>query len=318
MGTIPPPTAFNARIRTRQLLLLDALGRLGVLRRAAAELNMTQPTATQLLQQLEESLGVTLFNRQSRGMEPTVFGEVMIRHARSIVGDLAYAREELCGLSEGVLGKVSLGAVSGAVPHLIGPAIARLKSEAPRLKVSILVESSDVLLRSLLQSELDVVLGRIVAGFNIVDFHLELLREEPMCIVANADHPLARRKSLAMADLMGETWILQPPGGAVRRSMEFVWQDLGITTLPDILETSSILLTTALLQHTGMVSVVPVDVAEHYASVGIAVLPVSTRVKMERLAIMTRRNAALSPAVEAFLTALRSVHARRHRPQAAD
>lgn len=318
MGTIPTPTAFNARIRTRHLLLLDALGRSGVLRRAAAELNMTQPTATQLLQQLEESLGVTLFNRQSRGMEPTVFGEVMIRHARSIVGDLASAREELSGLSEGALGKVSLGAVSGSVPSLVGPAIARLKTEAPRLKVAVLIESSDVLLRSLLQGELEVVLGRIVAGFNIEDFRLELLREEPMCIVANAEHPLARREGLDMADLMGETWILQPAGGAVRRSMEFVWQDLGLTILPDILETSSILLTTALLRHTSMISVVPVDVAEHYASVGIAVLPVNTRVKMERLAIMTRRNAALSPAVEAFLAVLRNVHAQRHGPQAAD
>ena len=318
MGTIPTPTAFNARIRTRHLLLLDALGRSGVLRRAAAELNMTQPTATQLLQQLEESLGLSLFNRQSRGMEPTVFGEVMIRHARSIIGDLAYAREELSGLSEGALGKVSLGAVSGSVPNLVGPAIARLKREAPRLKVTVLIESSDVLLRALLQGELDVVLGRIVAGFDIEDFRLELLREEPMCIVANANHPLARRESLDMANLMGETWILQPAGGAVRRSMEFVWQDLGFTTLPDILETSSILLTTALLQHTSMISVVPVDVAEHYASVGIAVLPVNTRVKMERLAIMTRRNAALSPAVEAFLAVLRNVHAQRHGPQAAD
>src|SRR5690606_19801029 len=107
-------------------------------------------------------------------------------------------------------------------------------------------------------------------------------------------------------------------GGAVRRSMEFVWQDLGLTILPDILETSSILLTTALLRHTSMISVVPVDVAEHYASVGIAVLPVNTRVKMERLASMTRRNAALSPAVEAFPAVLRNVHAQRHGPQAAD
>ena len=316
MSTIPTPSAFNARIRTRHLLLLDALGRSGVLRRAAAELNMTQPTATQLLQQLEESLGVTLFNRQSRGMEPTIFGEVLIRHARSIISDLAYAREELAGLSDGSLGKVSLGAVSGAVPDLVGPAIARLKSEAPMVKIGVQIESSDVLLRALLLGELDLVLGRVVPGFTVDDFRLEALREEPMCFAANAAHRLARREHLEMADLMGETWILQPAGGAVRRSVEFVWQELGFTRLPDILETSSILVTTALLQDTNMIAVIPIDVAEHYASIGITVLPVNAKVRMERLAIITRRNAELSPAVQAFLAVLRIVHAQRRRQRA--
>lgn len=318
MNTIPLPTAFNARIRTRHLLLLDALGRSGVLRRAAAELNMTQPTATQLLQQLEESLGVLLFNRKSRGMEPTTFGEVMIRHARSIIGDLAYAREELAGLSEGSLGKVSLGAVAGAVPNLVAPAIARLKSNAPRLKVSVQVESSDILLRALVLGELDLMVGRVVAGFNIDDFRLEILREEPMCVVANSAHPLARRENLEMADLMAETWILQPAEGAVRRAVEFVWQDQGLTSLPDIIETSSIVFTTAMLQDTNMISVIPINVALYHAPVGITVLPLNTKIRMERLAVVTRRNSLLSPAVESLLRVLRNIHAKRSPLPAAD
>ncbi|UUZ65593.1 LysR family transcriptional regulator [Polaromonas sp. P1-6] len=92
----PPASLFRRlRIKSRQVMLLDALDEHRNLRRAAAAIHTTQPAATALLQQLEEGLGVVLFERHARGMEPTVYGEVMIRYARGVLHDFAHAGDEM-------------------------------------------------------------------------------------------------------------------------------------------------------------------------------------------------------------------------------
>lgn len=314
MSTIPSITAFKSRIRMRHLLLLQKLGDCGVLRQAAEELNMTQPTATQLLQQIEQSLGVSLFVRHSRGMTPTIYGDVLIRYAGSIDNDLISARDELLGLSEGSSGKVAIGTVSGAIPSLVSPAIAQLKDRAPSVRVSVHVESSSALLPVLTQGAFDLVIGRVVEGFSVEDFALEPLSDEPMCIVSGVHHPLAARQGLELAELMGETWILQPRGSAIRTPVERALRERNFTELPQILEATSILLTTALLQETSMISVVPLDVARHYSkSAMIKILPVDFVVKMERQALITRRGIELSPAVKLFVDALHRVQSTREK-----
>ncbi|MDP3762240.1 MAG: LysR family transcriptional regulator, partial [Ramlibacter sp.] len=119
--TAPLPANLfrRLRIKSRQVMLLDALDEHRNLRRAAAAIHTTQPAATALLQQLEEGLGVVLFERHSRGMEPTVYGEVMIRYARGVLHDFAHAGDEMAALAAGAAGLVRIGSVMGATPVLL-------------------------------------------------------------------------------------------------------------------------------------------------------------------------------------------------------
>lgn len=84
--------ALLMRLRTRQLLLLEALGRESQLGRAAAELGMSQPAATKLLQQAEAAIGTALFIRRARGMEPTPAGEAIIRFARQSLVEFRFGK----------------------------------------------------------------------------------------------------------------------------------------------------------------------------------------------------------------------------------
>src|SRR6202042_182412 len=77
----------RARLKTRQLLLLAAMEEEGNVRRAADVLGMTQPAASRLLKELEDVLEVRLFDRTSHGMHATLYGEVMIRHARMVLSN---------------------------------------------------------------------------------------------------------------------------------------------------------------------------------------------------------------------------------------
>src|ERR1700716_514041 len=89
---------IRARLKTRQLLLLQVLAEEGNIHRAAQVLHMTQPAASKLLKDLEDVLEVPLFERLPRGMRPTWYGETMIRHSRVALASLTHAHEELAAL----------------------------------------------------------------------------------------------------------------------------------------------------------------------------------------------------------------------------
>jgi DNA-binding transcriptional LysR family regulator len=168
------------------------------------------------------------------------------------------------------------------------------------------VDTSDLLMPGLLRGDLDVVLGRLPDQFYDADLDIDQLEGEPMAVVARPGHPLFDREKLTMADLVGQTWILHPTGSPMRRRIEQALQEASLAAPPDIMETASILATTALLESTDMVSVVPLDVAQHYANYGmLAILPVELPISMAKLGIITRKHKELSPAVRAFLRVLK-------------
>ena len=108
----PNPNWFlRARLKTRQLLLLIALDDERNIHRAADALCMTQPAASKQLKDLEDMLEVKLFERHSRGMEPTLYGETMIRHARMALTSLSAAHDDIVALKNGLSGQVEVGVI---------------------------------------------------------------------------------------------------------------------------------------------------------------------------------------------------------------
>jgi DNA-binding transcriptional LysR family regulator len=303
----PPANLFRQlRIKSRQIMLLEALDEHRNLRRAAAAIHTTQPAATALLQQLEEGLGVLLFSRHARGMEPTLYGEVMIRYARSVLHDFEHAGSELAALADGQAGLVRIGTVMGAMPVILTSALARFKDGHPKVRITLQVDTSDLLIPALVRGDLDVVLGRLPDQFQGGDLEIESMEGEAMAVVARPGHALFDKPALKVADLVAQSWILHPTGSPMRRRIEQALQEASMAPPPDILETSSILATTALLQSTDMISVVPLDVAQHYANHGmLAILPVELPITMAKLGMLTRKEKELSPAIKAFLRTLK-------------
>lgn len=299
--------ALLMRLRTRQLLLLEALGRERNLGRAAAGLGMSQPAATRLLQQAEDTLGVPLFTRLARGMEPTPSGEVLVRYARQSLTDFRFAREQMAALRSGLRGRLRLGTVPGALPQLLGPALAAYKREHPRVAVSVLVETSDVMLGLLERGEVDLVLGRPTEAHSDDEFEIEQLLAEPQVAVARAGHPLLAQENPGLAELVKWPWILQPPGSPQRGRFESGLREAGLHARLDITETASTVATTVLLEQTDMLAIMPASLAAHYARLGVlCVLPVALPLQVPPLHLVLRRHRALSPAALGFVEVLRA------------
>ncbi|HEX7892523.1 MAG TPA: LysR family transcriptional regulator [Ramlibacter sp.] len=300
--------ALLMRLRTRQLLLLEAIGRERNLGRAAAALGMSQPAATKLLQQAEEALGVSLFTRLARGMEPTPTGEVLIRFARQSLVDFGFARAQMSALRSGLHGRLRLGSVPGALPELLAPALAEYKRQHPRVAVSLLVETSDVMLDLLERGEVDLVLGRPTEGHSDEELEIRPLLGEAQVAVVRSGHPLLKKAKPVLEDLVRWPWILQPPGSPQRSRFEAALREAGLHARLDITETASTVATTVLLEASDMAAIMPASLAAHYARLGVLqVVPMELPLQVPSIHLVTRRHRELSPAAESFVEVLQAV-----------
>jgi len=302
MSELPEKFA-TLKISSRQIALLNALGELGNLRKAASAIHTTQPAASLLLQQLEERLGVQLFERLPRGMQPTQFGDVMIRYAQGALHEFEYAEAQIAELARGAAGMVRIGTVMGPVPTLLTRGVLAFKAQHPKVRVAIEVGTSDTLLPALIRGDFDLVLGRLPDQLDSQGLDIQLFEQgERMRIIARPGHPLASRPNTRLADLAPLTWILHPIDSPMRRQVENALKAAQLIQPLDIIETSSILATTAMLESSDMIAVVPNDVAEHYARHGmITVLPVELPLAMANLGLLTSKARPMSAAVKGLL-----------------
>ena len=253
-------------------------------------LNMTQPTATKLLQDLERNLGVPLFDRGRRGMQPTNYGEVMIRHARLVLADLDRTKLEL----EACRRERRAGSRSVPSSALFRSACAscsRLKRQHPGLFVSIDVGTSDALVPALAKGELDVLLARPLVLADRPEFNYEELIGEPLHIVSRVGHPIASSDSVTLQDLAVWPWTLLPAGSPMRKVLQPVFAEIGPGQPCDVVETSSMMTMIALLQESDMLAVMPDDVTEFNIKHGLLRrVPIDLPPIMGAYGIVTRRD----------------------------
>lgn len=297
------PQILN-RLRMRQVALMLAVGEHGTLRKASAELGMTQPAATKMIQELESALGQRLFERAGRGQRLTAAGSSVLRYFRGMRGSIESMTRELAELQLGSSGRVSVGSIMAPSPTLLTQAIIVLKAAYPLLSVDVTMDTSDRLFELLREGVLDVAIGRIREE-HWADYVFMALENEELAIVAGVHHPLGDRKTVKFASLLGYPWILQPTGSPMREVLEHEFRMLQAATPKGLIETSSILTTTNLIAETDMIGVMPQSIADNYARHGLLkILPCRIRHKMESFGSITRKDRPLSEAARYFLSAL--------------
>ncbi|NLG76537.1 MAG: LysR family transcriptional regulator [Xanthomonadaceae bacterium] len=302
----PLPWYLRARLKPRQLLLLVALADEGNIHRASELLRMAQPGASKLLKDLEDMLGVELFERHSRGMRPTWYGDSLIRHARMVLATLEEAGEELESLKAGRFGRVGIGAVTSPAMSVLPAAISLVKREQPHLQISIHIETSDLLLERLGRGELDMVIGRVVERFDTELLRFERLSDEPVSVIARNGHPLLSQQNLTLAELEQAAWVIPPVGSVLRNPFDQMFRQAGLDGPRVTVESASLLFITKMLQESDFIAVVATEIANYYAKHGmVSIVPIDLPCEMEPFGLVLRKDRLLSPAATKVLTALR-------------
>jgi DNA-binding transcriptional LysR family regulator len=262
-------------------------------------LNMSQPAASRLLRELEEIIGADLFERQARGVKANWYGEALIRHSRNALSSLTEAAAEIEALKSGRTGQVNVGSIAGPAAGLVPRAVVRAALEYPRVRVQVIVDTSERLIQLLGDGRLDIMVGRLPAQHDTTCFKFERLGDEPVCVVVRKGHPLVGSPRLELAQLVDAAWIVPPAGTALRRRYEMMFRESGLECPNRLVETASPMVAAKLLGDTDFVAVLPRDVADHYAAGGfLAELPIKLIANMDPFGVITRKAWLLSPAAQ--------------------
>ncbi|WP_333826691.1 LysR substrate-binding domain-containing protein [Pararhodobacter sp.] len=299
---------LHSRMTLRNLHLIDAIKREGSLLRAAQALNMSQSAVTKALQEVEATLGCSLFHRTNRGVVTTPSGDVLAAHARVMLTQLDHAEQELTNLRDGASGIVTVGTLLAASVSLLPKAIAHVRAGRPRLTVRTVEGPNASLMPLLRQGALDMVVGRLPVYRQRDGIAQERLLEDQAAIVMRRDHPLSRHPGPGPADLLRWDWILPPQDTTMRRQVDDLFREKGLQAPVAGVETLSVLITRDLLLHSDMLAIWPAEVAQAEDALGIvSVLPFDLSHTGRPVGISTREGGRLSPAAEALIDALRHV-----------
>ena len=295
------------RLRLRQLKLLIAIGEQGTLGRASAALHMTQPTATKMLAECEAIVGTSLYDRTPRGLCVTPSGCEMMIFARRVMAEYDRVRTALETKRRGGGDDLVVGAILGATPDLIVQAVLGMKQAEPNLTIKLRGETSDQVLTMLENRSLDLAVGRYSNATQHNLFHYEPLGDEALCIVARAGHPLAKRRSLTLPDLVGERWVMQSIETPSRPLLEMEFGKAGMPTPADMIEANSILTIIHLVQHSDAIAMLSEPLVRIHFDAGLLKrLPVRIHSRLGRFGLLTRRNEVLTGASSRFAERLRA------------
>jgi len=191
----------------RQLRYFVAVAEATSFTRAAAGLHLAQQSLSQQITVLERGLGVRLFDRDPRGTRLTAVGRLFLPEARAVLARAEEAVATLGRAMRGEIGDVRLVFLATTANYLLPPVVRAVRERLPGLAVTTAEASIAELVEGLREGRFDLAFTRPPLVEDLVS---RTLLTEEVCAVLPAEHPLAGRASLKLADLADEPWVLTP------------------------------------------------------------------------------------------------------------
>ncbi len=298
--------AFINLIKVQDLRMIVALEEHGTILNAANVMGLSQPAITKRLQDLEKDLGITLFLRMSRGVEPTPYGEIVIKHAHIILNQLRSAEGEVSDLSAGLGGRLRIGIPVAASTNLVSTAIIKLLEKRKNVQVTLVEDYNIRLIPSLKRGNLDFIVGRLPEKSQHDDINMEVFYKEVLQVVVRQKHPLADKKKVTINDLLKYHWLMPPQDSIMYSHIENFFRK-NKTKMP---ETSIYSLAHAgslrVLQHQDLIAAFPSEsIASDVESGRLKVLDIDLSDEATEIGIITRSDSFSSPAADMFIDIIR-------------
>ncbi len=219
---------MDGELNFHQLHIFYAVARRGSFSRAAESLEITQPAVSIQVQELEKSLGMTLFHRRTRGLQLTEAGETVFGYAQRIFSLSAEMREAIEDIQGLRAGHLTLGASTTPGEYILPVAIGHFRRRHPGVRVELKISNTRTIVSQILQRELDLGMigNRPETGGEELETSTYVM--DQIVLVAGASHPLASRKRVSLAEVMEEGLVVREQGSATRETAEGCFASLGV------------------------------------------------------------------------------------------
>jgi DNA-binding transcriptional LysR family regulator len=232
------PVALR-RLRLRDLETLEWLGRYRSFARTAEAASVTQPALSKWLRELEEQLGLRLFDRTSRRVQPTAYGEAMLECVARILNDLREIEPAFAALRHGLERPLTIGLLPNMDEQFMSGVLAWLHEHDTPIQLNLRVDTLDRLLPQAQRRELDLLVCRLEATALAAGLAVDELLRDEMVVVAAKHHPLHKRSRVSWADAAAFPWIAPPLGSPMRSALEAEFARVGRAMPQIVMESAS-------------------------------------------------------------------------------
>lgn len=281
----------------RHLRYLLAVADHGGFTRAAEALHVSQPTLSQQIRQLEETLGVALFDRTSRTVKATDAGEAYIECARRVLVELEAGKRALHDVKDLSRGNLRLAMTPTFMAYLVGPLVRDFAARYPGIHLQILELSMDDIEAGLADDSLDIAIA--FTPVRHPDLECIPAFTETLGVMVGREHPLYDSSGvLTSSDLAQLDFALLAPDFITRLSIDEYFRQLGITPQVHI-EVNSVSTLLEVVRHAPMATMLPEAIATEDRA--LRRLSVEHEAPQRGATLLRRRNNYHSAAAVAFM-----------------
>lgn len=297
-------------IEMQQLTHVCAVADHGQIAAAARAIAITQPALSRSIRNLEETLGVALFERSRQGVALTSYGITFLAHARAIVNEVTRAQESVDALRGLATGRVSLGLSANFDKYLLPEALGTLLTANPGISVVSITGFYEDLAVRVRTGELDFAFVLLPVVHGNPDLTEDEILSVRYHVYASVHHPLARRRGLTLADIAAHNWVM--PDQPSIRIFDRYFETAGFPPPRLAIRTTSMTLLLATIQSCQLLSMLPDHMMEHEVAAGkVVALDVRSLPEEKCAALVYRTGAVHSPAARALMDTIRDYCARR-------
>jgi DNA-binding transcriptional LysR family regulator len=302
---------IGRRLRLRDLHAFVTVVKWGSMARAAEQLGVSQPAISKIIADLEHMLGVRLLDRSRRGVEPTIYGNALLKRGMIAFDELKQGIRDIEYLADPTGGELTIGCADSIASTVLLPIVDCFRARYPRVAFRVdTVPSPAINYPGLHDRKYDLVLGRWPMQLsNLPDeLRAEFLFDDGLIVAAGAHTRWAQRRKIDLAELADEPWILPPPERWTYAQIAQAFQARGLGMPRVSLMTFSLPLVTHFLADGPFIAAFPRSVASlHSSGRLLKALPVNLPPRPWPVAIVTLKNRALSPVVERFIECAQEV-----------
>jgi DNA-binding transcriptional LysR family regulator len=298
---------IGRRLKLRDLNIFLAVVKERSMSKAGAALAISQPAISKAIADMEHMLGAPLLDRTPHGIEPTLYGQALMKRGLAIFDELRHSIEDIESLLDPTVGEASIGCTeplaAGVVPYVIDG----LNRRYPRISFHIVEEAFVTLQRELRDRNIELMIGRAPAPVSDEDMASEILFDDRLLVVAGSANRWSRRKKINFVDLLGEPWILPNPGSIAAALVSEAFLSAGLKPPHGRTTVSSIGFSIYALAAGRYLSLLPESMV-HFARkhLPLRVLPVHLPLLRRPVMVVTLKNRTLSPVANLFLENVRA------------
>lgn len=278
--------------------------------KAARKINQSQPAISKSLRRLEDIVGEKLFERTPQGLIPTIYGDVIARHAEIIQHDMHRAKREIEQLSRGGSGHYSFGVSPGFAHSIVPDAIAHIREMNPNMRLTVIEGLPENLMELVDRGSLDFAICTATVEKLSDGLIIENILKDPIRIISSNSHPLASRSNIGLSELLQSHWVLTPYTTVVRGWFNSKFISEGMHPPVPIYETTSVIHIRRLLESGKFLTLAPIVQWPEIQSGEFVTLHDDVFTLMRQVGLIYRRQVGLSQGGREIVNLIRDLSKR--------